>query len=51
MILIVYMYTHTHTICYLNVYFVIVSFTVHIHFLNYNEEYVLQIPNGYVRYM
>ena len=23
---------------------------VHVHFLKYNEEYIAQIPNGYVRY-
>ena len=24
---------------------------MHVHFLKYNEEYIAQIPNGYVRYV
>ena len=26
------------------------TYVVHVHFLKYNEEYIAQIPNGYVRY-
>ena len=40
---------HVHESILIIVYFYPHSLVVHMHFLNHNEEYVGQIPNGYVR--